>query len=64
MKLPLISAGFGFTCLVLGSAIILFTRGGPVEDVVLFGRTLALGGAIIFGAAIIAYAVGVNSRKP
>jgi hypothetical protein len=64
MKTPFISAGLGLICFVLGSAIILFAHGGTVEDVSSFGRTLALAGVVILGAAIIAYAVGVNLRKP
>jgi|SRR5580765_3715284 len=63
MKSQLISAGLGFTCLVLGAASTLFAHGGTMDDMSLFGRTLALGGAIILGAALISHTIRSNSDK-
>jgi len=63
MKAQSISAVIGFSCFVLGAAIVLLAHGGTAEDLSLFGRTLAFAGAIIVGAALISYTIAANSRK-
>ncbi len=52
----------GFICIVIGVAAAL-SGGGPVEHVVLLGRSLIIGGAIIISGAVISAAITSRDDK-